>query len=80
MDEWFTAPDPARRVRVISKGYAGQPGSGPEGKTCGECAHLVTLQFPTRRVFKCSYTKSASERTDIRKKTAACWRWEEAGR
>lgn len=52
--------------------YAGRPGAGPEGMTCGDCAFIHGGKYK-----KCGLVKStASEATDIRCKTPACQRFQ----
>ena len=62
----------------VNRGYAGHPGAGPDGETCGNCLHLVHWQPGSGRVFfKCGRTRwTHGEATDIRKKTPACEHWQ----
>lgn len=54
-------------------GYAAQPGSGPDGKTCGDCLHILKLRHGTRYYFKCEIGHiSHSASSDIRKSAPAC--------
>lgn len=53
-------------------------GSGPEGRTCGDCAHLRTKTFGRRSYFKCGMRRNTNgPGTDIRKKWPACQAWEQ---
>lgn len=64
---------PAGRV---TGGYAGDPGRGPAGETCGTCCHCVRINWRTKNYYKCAMNSfSHSEATDIRLKTAACQFW-----
>jgi len=58
-------------------GYAMPPGTGPEGKTCGDCRHIVR----TRRYRKCGLNRArwtGGPKTDILARARACLRFEEA--
>lgn len=60
------------------KGYAGTPGTGPVGETCGTCDNLVVRSF-AKRYFKCALVgATGNPATDIRKKSPACAHWEKA--
>lgn len=59
------------------KGYAGRPGSGPDGETCRSCTHYVVK--PGGRYRKCGllrwrWTNGAG--TDILAGSPACEKWE----
>lgn len=51
-------------------------GFGPEGKTCGDCAHLVVMQ-QARKWYKCGqrHDLTHSHKTDQRLKWQACGRF-----
>jgi hypothetical protein len=52
--------------------YAAAPGTGPEGKTCHDCAFL-TYTGSESRYPKCGKTKyTHGDRTTIRTRTPAC--------
>jgi hypothetical protein len=54
--------------------YAAQPGTGPAGKTCHDCAHLTYtgLAVPTKYP-KCGLTNfTRGDATTIKTRTAAC--------
>lgn len=89
MNDLFDTTGPGR-VRVLRnpEAYAGRPGEGPAGKTCGDCRHFMVHQPVRRRYFKCERVWlhevatriRASERgpaTDIRKNMPACEYFEE---
>lgn len=57
-------------------GYPSEPGTGPDGETCGTCKNMVIRNF-SKTYFKCgliNYTGGAA--TDIRKRSSACKHWE----
>lgn len=60
------------------KGYAAPPGTGPEGETCGSCAHHATVRHASI-YHKCGLLRQAWTRgqaTDIRVRSPACKLWE----
>lgn len=68
--------DPPRKKLGI--GYAGTPGKGPTGETCGSCRFRQLAGRITRRYYKCGHERgyrSFSEASDIRLKTPACEFW-----
>ncbi len=62
-------------LRKLSAGYAGRPGEGPQGETCGSCANF----YRPRRYgagFKCRLVRDThGAGTDIRKSAPACQFW-----
>lgn len=59
-----------------ARGNAAPIGSGPQGETCKTCIHAYSIEF-AKRYHKCDLVKAtASTKTDIRLKWAACSRWE----
>lgn len=67
---------PPLPVRPLRGGYARRPGGGPEGETCGSCAHLASHGGGNRTYYKCglvAWTHGAA--TDIRKRSPACELW-----
>lgn len=57
-----------------SIGYAGMPGAGPAGETCGSCKHIQRGKWR-----KCGHPRayrSSSEASDIQARTPACQFWE----
>lgn len=78
---------PASRIRrqrshakppVRREGWAGTPGNGPEGETCGSCTYCVVFQF--RKAYnKCSARPGdhwkGGRATDIRPLDPACEKW-----
>ena len=78
--ELMVLPATALQARRLSKkhGHAAVPGTGPEGKTCGSCDHLVRKQL-SKAYLKCGLMKAhwtGGEGTDVRSRDAACRRWE----
>lgn len=59
-------------------GYAGLPGTGPAGETCGSCKHL----FRNRRAktyLKCALAQwkwTGGRKSDILARSPACEKWE----
>lgn len=63
-----------------AQGYAHLPGTGPEGETCGTCAHCTIVRFG-RAIYKCGLMHarwSGTRRTDILVTSPACARFEPA--
>lgn len=59
------------------KGYAGRPGSGPQGERCNTCAHYVVS--PNGRYRKCALLRkhwTRSYGTDILARSPACDKWQ----
>jgi hypothetical protein len=77
---------PAERRKLLkpawkSKGlYAAAPGTGPDGETCGSCAHIAHVRFAN--VYrKCGLMRvkwTGGGGTDIKARSAACSKWEPA--
>jgi hypothetical protein len=68
------------KARQLSnkRGHAAPPGTGPEGETCGSCAHLHRNQ-QARVYLKCGLNKAnwtGGGGSDVRARDAACRRWE----
>jgi hypothetical protein len=65
---------------VPPQGYANAPGTGPEGETCGTCAHCRVRTFhrgtrKARRFYKCGLMTQAwtsSRATDVCARSPAC--------
>ena len=58
------------------KGNAAPIGSGPAGETCATCANCRRIEF-SKVYWKCALVKpTCGPGTDIRRKWAACSRWE----
>lgn len=72
---------PRGKHYVEPRGYAGTPGTGPEGMTCRQCKHYVTLVIQSGRTFpKCILNKAkwtGGRGSDIRISTPACARFEQ---
>ena len=54
----LTAATPRGKHYVEPRGYYGQPGTGPEGTTCRQCAHYVSLQGHAKTFPKCGKNKT----------------------
>ena len=64
------------RGRKMGVGHAGTPGTGPNGQTCGTCAHARVQPATQKRYYKCGIgriTRGAA--TDIRLRDPACELW-----
>jgi hypothetical protein len=67
---------PAKAKRGQPKGNAAPIGSGPAGETCGSCQNCYRVEF-SKVYWKCRLVKATrGPGTDIRRKWAACSRWE----
>lgn len=67
---------PVRRVK--GNGYAGDPGRGPQGETCGTCRYFRRAHA-LRSWHKCGHPyapNSHSAATDILVSAPACEHWE----
>jgi len=62
------------------KGYAGIPGSGPEGKKCRHCAHYIIRYTPAGYTHpKCDLMRhrwTSGRGSDIKVSSPACGRFE----
>lgn len=71
-------PDKARgKHYVMPRGYFGPPGAGPEGQTCGTCAHLCCIAM-SKRYWKCGRARGKwthGRATDILVRSPACIGW-----
>lgn len=59
-------------------GYAGRPGAGPAGETCGTCKHRRRSRLSSKTVNKCGHPLgriSGCEATDILVSAPACEHW-----
>lgn len=72
----------ARRKPTEPKGYAALPGTGPEGETCKTCRHKFGAgNSHARTYWKCELMRAhwtGGPGTDIRMRSPACRRWENA--
>lgn len=62
----------------IPSGYAQQPGTGPQGETCGTCKHCQRVVL-AKVIYKCAANRarwSHGRKTDILKRAPACRLWE----
>lgn len=70
---------PGKRKRIETpRGCAYPPGTGPAGKTCGDCRHLRALHY-SKTYFKCALLErvwTCGPGTDIRKRSPACLKFE----
>lgn len=60
-------------------GYAAQPGTGPEGETCGTCTHCRQRTARGKHYYKCGRMLAAWNRdrsTDVLLKSPACSRFD----
>lgn len=78
----MTLPASALKARRLSKkhGHAAIPGTGPDGETCGSCAHLFRNQM-ARTYLKCLLMRAhwtGGYGTDVRSRDAACRQWADA--
>ena len=65
----------ARQLK--GRGYAGHPGAGPAGQTCGTCVHFLRSG---RGYHKCSHPHALNSNgpgTDILVSAPACEHWEQ---
>lgn len=77
------AMTPAERRKLLrpkerAKGYAAEPGTGPEGETCGSCAHHATVSY-SKIYHKCGLLRqvwTGGRATDILVRSPACRLWE----
>lgn len=80
-DPLFILPPSAlRSARIPQRGHAARPGTGPEGETCGSCAHY-TLRRMSKTYRKCILMKAkwtGGAGTDIRAGDPACSKWDKA--
>lgn len=63
------------------RGYAGLPGTGPDGKRCMDCQHYVRRQGGAKDYPKCALTRTAwtnGRATDILARSPACSYFEPA--
>ena len=69
---------PKRFTGLPGAGYAGTPGLGPKGETCGSCSNCRKVRARTS-YNKCALVKRAwSKETDIRLDAPACLHWGKA--
>ena len=76
------APDKVtiRRRREKVSGYASEPGTGPEGETCGTCdyfreRHYAKVYFKCGKIVDSMDSGTHGPGTDIRKRSPACSFW-----
>lgn len=70
-----------KRKPTVKNGYAAPPGTGPEGKTCRDCAHKHTMGAGHAKSWiKCELrraTWTGGEGTDILARSPACSKFEQ---
>lgn len=83
-DIWNLPADERAALRNVSRrksraaAYAGQPGTGPAGKTCQTCAHK-TYTGGAKLHPKCGLTAyTCGDATTIKTRTPACHKYEAA--
>lgn len=67
-----------KRSGPVPRGYAAQPGTGPDGETCGTCEHLVRKRM-AKVYLKCALMRrhwTGGGGTDVRARAPACRNWE----
>ena len=67
------------RVQLVKRpnAYASPPGSGPDGKTCRTCEHILRAAAGNATVSKCKLVDPyGGAATDINMHTAACRQYE----
>lgn len=78
--EYQHTPTTEKRGRNANpKGYAGKPGTGPKGETCGSCRNIHKKCGSGRAYLKCRLIRwrwTGGAGTDILARTPACERWE----
>lgn len=75
---------PAQRRKLAppcskgARGHVAPPGTGPEGETCGTCAHLFRKTLASTYL-KCGLNEAkwtGGGKTDVRARDHACRMWE----
>lgn len=72
------AAAPEKRKPTVKRGYAAQPGTGPEGETCKTCKHKRSFGNPGKHFVKCGLRRDTwthGEGTDILARSPACSKW-----
>lgn len=69
-----------RRKPTLKRGYAANPGTGPEGETCKTCAYKVSGSNAggSKHFLKCDLRRATwthGEGTDILARSPACIKW-----
>jgi hypothetical protein len=68
------------RKPTVKNGYAAQPGTGPEGKTCKDCKYKASMSNGgSKHWIKCGLRKATwtnGEGTDILARSPACSKFE----
>lgn len=79
----FGSDKPPKRGKHYTqpKGYAGKPGTGPEGETCGSCKHCdrQTNYSGNKRWIKCELARAkwtGGRGSDILARAPACDKWQ----
>jgi len=74
-DEIPDVPDKRKRPRT-DRAHAAPVGSGPAGRTCGECGYRDRVEYHDKVYQKCHLMMELwthGPGSDIRCKDAACW-------
>lgn len=70
----------ARHSSPRANGYAAMPGTGPQGESCGTCAHCRMRTIRSgRHYYKCALMLerwSSCRSTDVVLRSPACSRWQ----
>ena len=69
-----------KRKDPLPRGHYMKPGTGPEGKTCADCAHIFRNEL-AKTYLKCGKARAiwtGGRASDIRAKDAACSGFEAA--
>lgn len=73
LDLFGDPPTPVRHR--AAGGYSARPGSGPAGKTCGDCTEYRTVHGNTRTYPKCNRCRANwthGKGSDIKRSAPAC--------
>lgn len=73
------ARKPTKNKRVIARGYAYPPGTGPDGEKCGTCFHCFKKSYTSKPYYKCGLMQKIwgkTRKTDILFRSKACKFWE----
>ena len=76
----ITRPPPEKKRKdTVQRGYAWQPGTGPEGETCRSCKFTRRISCYSKPFYKCEKNRqswTSGRGTDILLRAAACKFWE----
>lgn len=79
-EEVVLVAKPSRKGIQRVRGYAADPGTGPDGETCGTCTHILRVKNWSGRKHwaKCGHPRgyrSHSTASDIKVRAPACLHW-----